>query len=109
MQVKITKNADHRGQVESILKAPSPAAIRQLTMDNSLDLSVDFTEGGKSENSEKSPQSTGETNYNNSTHMSSKFFEDQHEAIPRWSPIQLMRGDALRCHLLHTDQINFPK
>ena len=51
---------------------------------------VDFAEGGKPENPEKNPRSTGETNYNNSTHMSSKFFfENQHGAIPRWSPIQL--------------------
>ena len=28
-------------------------------------------EGGKPENPEKNPRSTGETNYNNSTHMSS--------------------------------------
>ena len=38
---------------------------------------VDFTEGGKPENPEKNAQSTGETNYNNSTHMSFKFFEFQ--------------------------------
>ena len=50
--------------------------------DHSLDLGVDFTEGGKPENLEKNPRSTGETNYNNSTHMSSTFFENQHEAIP---------------------------
>ena len=72
---------------KGILKAPSAAAIRQLTTDHSLGLGVDFTEGGKPENPEKNPRSTGETNYNNSTHMSSKFFENQHEAIPRWSPI----------------------
>ena len=46
-------------------------------------------EEGKSKNPENNPRSTGETNYNNSIHMSSKFFENQHEAIPRWSPIQL--------------------
>ena len=45
---------------KGILKTPSAAAIRQLN-----------TEGGKPENPEKSPRSTGETNYNNSTHMSS--------------------------------------
>ena len=71
---------------KGILKAPSAAAIRQLTTDHSLGLGVDFTEGGKPE---KNPRSTGETNYNNSTHMSSKFFENQHGAIPRWSHIQL--------------------
>ena len=38
---------------------------------------VDFAEGGKPE---KNPQSTEGTNYNNSTHMSSKFFENQHRA-----------------------------
>ena len=47
---------------------------------------VDFTEGGKLENPEKNPQSTGEIK--NSTHISSKF-DNQHEALPRWSPIQL--------------------
>ena len=35
----------------------------------------------------KSPRSAGKTNYN-STHISSKF-DNQHETIPRWSPIQL--------------------
>ena len=72
---------------KGILKAPSAAAIRQLTTDHSLGLGVDFTEGGKPENPEKNPRSMGETNYNNSTHMSSKIFENQHEAIPKWSPI----------------------
>ena len=76
-------------QSKGILKAPSATTIRQLTTDHSLGLGVDFTEGGKPENPEKNPRSTGETNYNNSTHTSSKFFENQHEAIPRWSPIQL--------------------
>ena len=74
---------------KGILKAPSAAAIRQLTTDHSLGLDVDSTEGRKPENPEKNPRSTGETNYNNSTHMSSKFFDNQHGAIPRWSPIQL--------------------
>ena len=32
---------------KGILKAPSAAAIRQLTADHSLGLGVDFTEGGK--------------------------------------------------------------
>ena len=41
---------------------------------HSLDQGVDFTEGGNPENPEKNPRSTGEANYNNSTHMSSKFF-----------------------------------
>ena len=36
------------------------------------DLGVDFAEGGKPENPEKNPRSTGETNYNNTTHMGSK-------------------------------------
>ena len=55
-----------------------------------LDLGVDFTEGGKLENPEKNPRSVGETNNENSTHISSKF-ENEHGAIPRtrWSPIQL--------------------
>ena len=47
---------------------------RTLGQITSLGLGVDFTEGGKLENSEKNPRSTGETNYDNSTHMSSKFF-----------------------------------
>ena len=75
---------------KGILKSPLAAAIRQLTTDHSLGLGVDFTEGGKPENPEKNPRSTGEINYNNSTHMSSKFvFENPNEAILRWSPIQL--------------------
>ena len=38
-----------------------------------MEARVHFTEGGKPENPrEKNPRSTGETNYNNSTHMSSK-------------------------------------
>ena len=37
----ITKDADQRGQVEGILKAPSAAAIRQLTTDHNLDYSLD--------------------------------------------------------------------
>ena len=49
---------------KGILKAPSAAAIRQLTTDHSLGLGVDFTGGGKPENPEKNPRSTGETNYN---------------------------------------------
>ena len=53
---------------KGILKAPSVAAIRQLTTVHSLDLGVDFTEGGKPENPEKN---TGAIN--NSTHISSKF------------------------------------
>ena len=68
------KDADQRGQVECLSKAPSAAAIRQLTTDHDLDLGVDFTEEGKPENPEKNPRSTGETNNNNSTHMISKFF-----------------------------------
>ena len=32
---------------KAYLKAPSAAAIRQLTTDHSLGLGVDFTEGGK--------------------------------------------------------------
>ena len=42
---------------------------------HSLGLGVDFTKGGKQENPEKTPRSTGEANYNNSTHMSSTLFE----------------------------------
>ena len=36
-----------------ILKAPSAAAIRRLTWNHSLDLSVDFTTGGKLEEQER--------------------------------------------------------
>ena len=36
-----------------------------------IDLVVNFTAGGKSKNPEKNPRSMGETNYNNSTHISS--------------------------------------
>ena len=71
----IAKDADQRARVEAILMVPnSAAAIRPcLTTDHSLDLGVDFTEEEKPENPEKNPRSTGKTNYNNSTHMSSKF------------------------------------
>ena len=48
------------------------ASLRRLShrsrTDHNLGLGVDFTEGGKPENPEKNPRSTGETNYNNSTH-----------------------------------------
>ena len=53
------------------------------------DLGVDFKEGGKPENSEKNHRSTGETNYNNYSHKVKIQVENQHEAIFRWSPIQL--------------------
>ena len=59
---------------KGILKALSATAIRELTTGHSLGLGVDFTEGEKSDNTEKNPRSTRETNYNNSTQMSSKFF-----------------------------------
>ena len=49
-------------------------------------LDVDFTKGGKSENHDKNPQSTGEMK--NVTHISSKF-DNQLVGQPRWSPIQL--------------------
>ena len=52
-----------------------------------IDLGVDFTEGGKPEIPQKNPRSTGEIN--NSTYISSKYFDNQHVTIPRWSPIQL--------------------
>ena len=43
-----------------------------LTTEHILDLpvGVGFTEGGKPENPEKNPESTGKTNYNNSTRTS---------------------------------------
>ena len=75
-------------------------------------LGVDFTEGVKPENPEKNPQRTGQSDYDNSIHMSPKF-ESRHRAVPKWSPIQLMprptglnlklRGERQRanyiCHL----------
>ena len=61
---------------KGILKAPSAAAIRQLTTDHSLNLGVDFTEGGKPENPEKNPRSTGANYYCNTAHTSSKFLRD---------------------------------
>ena len=50
---------------------------------------VDFTERGnlKPENPEKNPRSTGETNYNNSTHMCSKYFKNQHEDPSSYNPV----------------------
>ena len=42
-----------------------------------MQLGVDFREGGKLENPEKNPRSTGEINYDNSIHMNPKF-EIQH-------------------------------
>ena len=50
-----------------------------------MQLGVDFREGGKAENPEKNPRSTGEITYDNSIHMNPNF-EIQH----RWSPIQLL-------------------
>ena len=44
---------------KGILKAPLAAAIRQLTMDHSLGLGVDFTEGGKPENPGEKPSKHG--------------------------------------------------
>ena len=69
-----------------------------------IDLGVDFPKGGKPEdpeknrgtrrktgesggkpgNLEKNPPSTGESNYNNSTHMSSKFWESTEGDQPKW-------------------------
>ena len=42
-----------------------------------MQLGVHFREGGKPENLEKNPRSTGEINYDTSIHMSPKF-EIQH-------------------------------
>ena len=58
----------HVVKSKGILKAPSAAAIRQLTSNrgSQIDLGVDFREGGKPEDPGKNPLSTGETNYNNS-------------------------------------------
>ena len=46
-----------------------------------MQLGVDFREGGKPENLEKNPRSTGEINYDNSIHMSPKF-KIQHGGTP---------------------------
>ena len=46
-----------------------------------MQLGADFMEGGKPENPEKNPRSTGEINYDNSIHISPKF-ESQHGAVP---------------------------
>ena len=79
--------------VKVILKAlrqpPYDSFPQHAASYHSLGLGINFTEGGKPENPKKNPRSTGETNYNNPTHMSSKFFENQYETIPRWSSIQL--------------------
>ena len=48
-----------------------------------------FMEGGKPENPEKNPRSTGETNYNSASHEFRSKLEEQPGAKPRWSPIQL--------------------
>ena len=83
MQLNVAKSKARR-------RAPQADAILPISDHGAhaaeLDLGVDFTEGGKPENPEKNPRSTGEIK--NSTHISSKF-DNQHEAIPRWSPIQL--------------------
>ena len=50
-----------------------------------MQLGVDFKEGGKAENPEKNPRSTGEITYDNSSHMNPNF-EIQH----RWSLIRLL-------------------
>ena len=76
------KRANHPLHVlaaSGILKVPSAAAIWQLTR----------------RTRKKNPRSTGENNYNNSIHMSFKFWENQHGAIPRWSPIQLYCNSRL--------------
>ena len=76
------------------MAAPSAAAITtDLTTDRSLDLGVHFTEAGIPE---KNTRNTGETNYNNSTHISSKFENNQHRANPggHWSLIQLTPNRA---------------
>ena len=61
--------------------------IRPRSTFSLADLDVDFTEGGKPENPEENPQSTGKIGH--STHISSKF-GNQHGTIPMWSPIQLL-------------------
>ena len=63
----------------------------------SLGLGVHFTEGGKPENQEVNPGSTRETNYNNSTRMNPKFFENQHGAIPQpgLTGNSVVKGNAL--------------
>ena len=47
-------------------------SIQRLSIAKMDYAKVDFAEGEKPENPEKNPSSTEETNYNNSTHTSSK-------------------------------------
>ena len=53
-------------------------------------IGVGFTKGGKPENPERNPRSTGETNYNNTTHMSSKFLRINTGPFPKRSPTQVL-------------------
>ena len=67
------------------MKVPQEAIIRPMYhsyRSQITDLDVDFTKEGKPENPKKNPRSTGETNYNNFTHTSSKF-ENEHRVMPR--------------------------
>ena len=54
-----------------------------------MQLGVDFTEGGKPENPEKNPRSTGEINYDNSIHTSPKFWDStQMVTHPATDPVR---------------------
>ena len=71
---------------------PLAAAIKFILLFNGLHMQLMLIlgrEGGKLENPEKNPPSTGEINYDNSIHTSPKF-EIQCGAVTRCSPIQLL-------------------
>ena len=55
----------------SISNALESRSFREVKFHVSGTVGVDFKEGGKPENPEKTPRSTEETNYNNCTHTSS--------------------------------------
>ena len=85
---------------KGIFKAPSAAAIRQLTSNrgSQLDLGDDFKEGGKPEEPEKNPRSTESQLQQLYTHISFNF-ENQHRPMPRWSPMQSMTSADPRLNL----------
>ena len=53
-----------------------------------MQLGVDFWEGGKPENPEKNPRSTGETNYDNYSHESQVWDSAQMVTHPATDPIR---------------------
>ena len=68
-----------------------------------MQLGVDFWEGGKPENPEKNPRCTGKINYDNSIHMSPKFWDSaQMVTHPATDPVRpgltcslVVKGNAL--------------